>query len=29
MHGGEFSTYDADPAKLHKKSLLPLDNKPL
>ncbi|CDW81892.1 UNKNOWN [Stylonychia lemnae] len=29
FHGYEFSQYEADFAKYHKKSLLPLDNKPL
>lgn len=29
FQGTEFSTYEADFAKLHKKSLLPLDKKPL
>ena len=29
LHGGEFSEYGADIAKLHMKSLLPLDHKPL
>jgi len=29
FHGNEFSAYEADFAKYHKKSLLPLDKKPL
>lgn len=29
FHGTEFSSYEADFAKYHKKSLLPLDKKPL
>lgn len=29
FYGGEFSEYPADQAKLHKKSVLPLDKKPL